>query len=82
MKKLIQVIPFILVLGQIFYLTISGWDQLNGIKIFGYSLGLLITLYFLFIVITEKYIDFRDNFKIKRIRFGSDCSSSDNDFKK
>lgn len=82
MKKLIRVIPFILVLGLIFYVTISGWDHLNEIKIFGYSLGLLITLYFLFIVITEKYIDFRDNFKIKRIRFGTGSSSSDNNLKK
>ena len=75
MKKLIRVIPFLLVLGLIFYLTISGWNQLNGIKIFGFTLGLMITIYQLFIVITDKYIDFRDNFKIKRISNDKDSTN-------
>jgi len=75
MKKIIRVIPFLLVLGLIFYLTISGWNQLNGIKIFGYTIGLMITIYQLFIVITDKYIDFRDNFKIKRISNDTDSTN-------
>lgn len=82
MQKTYWAIPFILVLGQIFYYTVSGWTQLNGIKIFGYILGLLVTVYFLFIVITEKYIDFRDNFKIKRIRIDTDSSYLDNNLVK
>jgi high-affinity Fe2+/Pb2+ permease len=82
MKKIFRAIPFILVLGQIFYYTISGWNQLNGIKIIGYILGLLIAIYFLFIVTTEKYIDFRDNFKIKKVRMDTDSSSLDNNYKK
>ena len=78
MKKIFRAIPFILVLVLIFYLTISGWTQLNAIKIFGFTLGLIITLYLLFMVIAEKYIDFRDNFKIKKVRMDTDSSSLDN----
>ncbi len=78
MKKIFRAIPFILVLGQIFYLTISDWTQLNAIKIFGFTLGLIITIYLLFMVIAEKYIDFRDNFKIKKVRMDTDSSSLDN----
>lgn len=81
MKKIFRAIPFILVLGQIFYLTISGWTQMNWIKICGFTLGLIITIYLLFIVITEKYIDFRDNFKIKRVGVDTTSSSLDNNFK-
>lgn len=82
MKKIFRAIPFILVFGLIFYLIFSDWTQLNAIKIFGYTLGLITTIYLLFMVTAEKYIDFRDNFKIKRIRFGADSSSVDNNFKK
>lgn len=78
MKKIFRAIPFILVLGLIFYWTISGWSQMNWMKICGFTLGLIITIYLLFIVITDKYIDFRNNFKIKSIGIDTDSSSIDN----
>ena len=82
MKKIFRAIPFILVLGLIFYWTISGWTQFNAIKILGFTFGLIITIYLLFMVLTEKYIDFRDNFKIKKVRIDTDSSSLDNNYKK
>jgi hypothetical protein len=78
MKKIFRAIPFILVLGLIFYRTIFGWSQMNWIKICGFTLGLITTIYLLFIVIAEKYIDFRDNFKIKGV--GVDTTSSTKSF--
>ena len=78
MKKIFRAIPFILVLGLIFYWTISGWSQMNWMKICGFTLGLIITIYLLFIVITDKYIDFRNNLKIKSIGIDTDSSSIDN----
>ncbi len=59
--------PFILVLGFIIFLGITGFDKLNGLKIFGLSLGLLISVYMIFIAITEKYVDFKDGLKLKKI---------------
>jgi hypothetical protein len=82
MQKIFRAIPFILVLGLIFYLTISGWTQMSWIKICGFTLGLIITIYLLFMVLTEKYIDFRDNFKIKKVGIDTDSSSLDNNLKK
>ena len=68
MKKTTKAFPFILVFGFILYLSITEFDKLNRLKIFGFSLGLLISLYFIFIVTTDRYIDFRDGLKIKKIK--------------
>lgn len=68
MKIILKTIPFVIVIGLILFLAISGFDKLNGLKIFGFSIGFLIMIYCLFIVITEKYIDLKDGLKIKKIK--------------
>ena len=50
------------------YTLIRDFDSLNGIQLFGMGLGLFICAYFSFIIASEKYIDFRDGFKIKQIK--------------
>lgn len=68
MNKLAKIFPFILALGSGLFLLISDFDELNGLKIFGFSLGFLIIGYSIFIAITEKYIDFKDGLKVKKIK--------------
>jgi len=77
MKRINRIIPFILVLVLLFYLVISNWRHLNAIALLGYLCWLIVIIYQLYMVITEKYIDFRDHFKIKRISIDKDSSSTD-----
>ena len=66
MKNISKTVPFIVVLGYIIYQTVSGWDRLNWVKTVAFILAFVLTAYFIFIVLTESYIDFRDGFKIKK----------------
>lgn len=71
MRKILRSIPFLLVLLLI-GLAISRWETINYTKLLGLSLVIIMILYFLFITLTEKYIDFRDGFKIKKIKIKKD----------
>jgi len=67
MKKVLNVLPFVFVLGLTTYYAASNFENLNGLVVAGLTLGVLLTLYFIFTVVTEKYIDFKDGIKIKKV---------------
>jgi hypothetical protein len=67
MRYVDKALPGLLGIGYIIYLTISGWDRLNALKIIGFTVGYLIFLYIIFARTTETYIDFKDGFKIKKL---------------
>lgn len=66
MRKIARSTPFLLILWYIGFLATNNWETMNYIKLIGLSFIILLILYFLFISLTEKYIDFRNGFKIKK----------------
>lgn len=68
MRKILRSVPFLLLLWYIGFLIISRWETINYMQLIGLTVVVIIFLYFLFMTLTEKYIDFRDGFKIKNIK--------------
>lgn len=68
MRKIARSTPFLLILWYIGFLATNNWETMNYIKLIGLSFIILLILYFLFISLTEKYIDFRNGFKIKKYK--------------
>lgn len=68
MRKIARSAPFLLILWYIGFLATNNWETMNYIKLIGLSFIILLILYLLFISLTEKYIDFRNGFKIKKYK--------------
>lgn len=68
MRKIARSAPFLLILWYIGFLATNNWETMNYIKLMGLSFIILLILYFLFISLTEKYIDFLNGFKIKKYK--------------
>ena len=67
-KKVIPISLFILLLAKIIYSLIADFDELKNVQLLGMGLELFISAYLLFIIASEKYIDFLDGFKMKHIK--------------
>jgi len=65
MKKVFKIIPLILIVIYAILFQFNNWEKMNEIKIVGFTLATIFPLYLIFMILTEKYIDFKNGFKLK-----------------
>ena len=68
MKNFFKAIPFLLVLGYAINVLFNEWESLNELKLFGFSFGIVLLIYFSLIVITGHHVDFKNGLKLKKIK--------------
>lgn len=65
MKKVIKTVPLILVIVYALSHLLNNWENMNGIKIFDFIFSMIFPLYLIFMILTEKYIDFKNGVILK-----------------
>ncbi|CAM1348218.1 hypothetical protein [Tenacibaculum insulae] len=78
MKRILKSIPLILVILYAGLSLINDWKNMNGIKIFAFSFSIIFLSYLVFMILTVKYIDFKNGFKLKHFPNQKNVESTNN----